>query len=270
MGAELTTSLAQTSVSPDPAENLRTARNFLQQASTRESDLIAFPEMFMALPQKGIPLAKVAEPLDGPFVTALSGLAVEHDIAVVCGIWETVPGESNRAANTVVALGSDGALLARYNKIHLFDALNVRESDQMVGGDTPPPLFTINGIQLGLAICYDLRFPELFQNLAMRGADGVIVPSAWYEGPMKEEHWLTLLQARAIENTMYVCGANLCGSPFAARTTIFDPFGTMLAGSGEGEALVTARIERTRIEEVRSKLPSLTHIRKKLFMEKSG
>lgn len=270
MVAELTLSLAQTGVSTDPAENLKTARRLLQQASARGSDLIAFPEMFMALPQKGMALAEVAEPLDGPFVTALSALAVEYSMALVCGIWETVPGESQKAANTVVALGPDGDLLARYNKIHLFDALNVRESDQMVGGDSPPPLFTINNIQLGLAICYDLRFPELFRNIALRGADGVIVPSAWYSGPMKEEQWLTLLQARAIENTMYVCGANLCGSSFAARTSIFDPFGTILAGSGEGETLVTARIERRRIEEVRNKLPSLAHIRKNLFIKNTG
>jgi predicted amidohydrolase len=118
---------------------------------------------------------------------------------------------------------------------------------------------------MGLAICYDLRFPELFRDLALRGADAVVVPSAWYAGPLKEEHWLTLLQARAIENTMYVGGANLCGPPFAARSAVFDPFGVMLAGAGEGEALVSAQLNRGRIDEVRTKLPSLTHVRRDLF-----
>ena len=265
MVTKLTVSLAQTSISQDPAGNLRTARRFLHQAATQGTDLIAFPEMFMALPQKGIPLTAVAEPIDGPFMSALSALAVEYGIAIVCGIWQTVQGHAKRAANVVVALGPDGTLLAHYNKIHLFDSLSIRESDLMLRGNMPPPVFTLKGMQLGLAICYDLRFPELFRNLALRGADAVIVPSAWYAGTMKEEHWLTLLQARAIENTMYVCGANLCGPPFAARTTIFDPFGAMLAGSGEGEALVTAQIDKARIEDVRSKLPSLTHVRPGLF-----
>ena len=265
MAVELTISLAQTKLSPLPEENLRTARRFLQRAASSGTDLVVFPEMFMALPQERKSLQEISEPLDGPFVTALSNLASEFDTAIICGLWETVPGEEDRAANVVVTIGSDGALLARYNKIHLFDALNVRESEKMLGGDTPPPIFILKGMRLGLAICYDLRFPELFRDLALRGAEAVIVPSAWYAGTMKEEHWQTLLQARAIENTMYVGGANLCGLPFAARTTIFDPFGAMLAGSGEEEALVTALIERARIDEVRAKLPSLTHMRRELF-----
>ena len=265
MATKLTVSLAQTIVSHDPKENLKTARRFLQQAIARKTDLIVFPEMFMALPQKGTPLTAVAEPINGPFVSALSAMAAEHGIAVMCGIWQTVKGDGKRAANVVVALGPDGTLLARYNKVHLFDALTVRESDLMLGGDEPPPVFTLKGIVMGMAICYDIRFPELFRYLATKGAEAVLVPSAWYAGPMKEEHWLTLLQARAIENTMYVCGANLCGPEFAARSTIFDPFGVMLAGSGEGEALVTAQILQARIREVREKLPSLTHVRMNLF-----
>ena len=265
MVAKLTVSLVQTSVSEDPEENLRTASRYLRQAAGQGTDLIVFPEMFMALPREGTPLAAIAEPIDGPFVSALSALAVEHGVAIVCGIWQTVQSEERRAANVVIALGPDGGLLARYNKVHLFDALSVRESDLMLGGDEPPPVFSFKGIQVGLAICYDLRFPELFRSLVLRGAEAVLVPSAWYAGTMKEEHWLTLLQARAIENTMYVCGANICGPPFSGRSAIFEPFGAMLAGAGEGESLVTGRIERSRIDDVRSKLPSLTHVRRNLF-----
>ena len=219
----------------------------------------------MALPQAGWSLTEVAEPIDGPFISELSAMAAEYNIALICSLWQTTKSDKDRVANVAAALGPDGALLARYQKVHLFDALNVRESELMLGGDSPPPIFTLQGIQLGLAICYDLRFPELFRNLALRGADAVIVPSAWYAGPMKEEHWLTLLQARAIENTMYVCGANLCGEKFAGRTTIYDPFGVMLAGAGEGEALVTAQLERARLDDVRAKLPALRHARMHLF-----
>ncbi len=265
MTSAITITLAQTTVSPHPEVNLQTAHKCIQQAAAQGSDLIVFPEMFMACPQEGVSLATVAEPINGPFVDKLASLAVEHGIAVICGMWEAAPGEEDRAANVAIALGSDGKLLASYNKIHLFDALSVRESDLMLGGHIPPPLFTLKGIQLGLAICYDLRFPELFRDLVLRGADAVIVPSAWYAGSMKEEQWLTLLQARAIENTIYVAGANLCGVPFAARSAVFDPFGVMIAGSGECEALITARFERARIKEVRTKLPSLTHVRRDLF-----
>jgi predicted amidohydrolase len=265
MTTALTIALAQTSVSRQPQENLQTARNCLRQAAVQGADLLIFPEMFMARPQEGVPLTTVAEPLDGPFVSSMSAMAAEHGVAVVCGLWETVPGETRRAANVAITLGPDGTLLARYNKIHLFDALSVRESDLMSGGQKEPPIFSLGGMQLGLAICYDLRFPELFRNLAIRGADAVLLPSAWYAGPMKEEHWLTLLQARAIENTVYVAGANLCGAPFSARSAIFDPFGVMLAGAGEGETIISARLDRSRLEEVRTKLPSLSHVQRDLF-----
>lgn len=265
MDTKLTVSLAQTTISPDPQVNLKTARRFLDQAAARQADLIVFPEMFMAMPQTGTSLTTVAEPIDGPFISELSAIALEHDIAIICGLWQKIQNHKTRVANVAVALGPDGALLAHYNKIHLFDALNVHESERMLAGDTPPPIFTLKGIRLGLAICYDLRFPELFRNLALRGAEAVIVPSAWYAGAMKEEHWLTLLQARAIENTVYVCGANLCGMNFAGRTVIFDPFGVMLAGAGEGEALVTAQLDRARLTDIRAKLPTLRHTRMHLF-----
>lgn len=267
MTPSLKIALAQTTVSTSPEENLQNAHRWIRQAADQSADLVVFPEMFMARPSQEVPLAQVAEHLDGPFIARLKALAAEHSIAIICGVWEAVEGETKRAANVAIALGPDGRLLARYNKIHLFDALSVRESDQMTGGHTAPPLFSLNNVQVGLAICYDLRFPELFRNLATRGADAVIVPSAWYAGPLKEDHWLTLLRARAIENTMYVCGANLSGAPFSARSAIYDPFGAPVAGSGEDEMLVCGNIQHARIEEVRAKLPALTHVRKELFCD---
>jgi predicted amidohydrolase len=265
MTAEFKIALVQSGVSPYPAENLLTARRFLMEAAGERADLVVFPEMFMASSRLDVPLAEIAEPLDGSFVSALTSMAREYALAIVCGVWEKVEGEPKRAANVVVAVGPEGTLLARYNKIHLFDALAVRESDTMLGGNEPPPLFACNGMQVGLAICYDLRFPELFRDLALRGAEAVAVPAAWYAGPLKEEHWLTLLKARAIENTMYVGGANLCGAPFAARSAVFDPFGVMVAGAGEGDTLITATLKRSRVDEVRSKLPALKHVRAGLF-----
>lgn len=261
----LNIAVAQVPVSEKPEENLDVAIRHAREAAGRGADLLVFPEMFMARPEEGKTLADVAEPLDGAFVLGLANLAKEHQMAIISGIWETVPGEKEKAANVSVVIGADGEILARYHKIHLFDALSVRESVRMTGGDKLPPVFAIKGMNIGIAICYDLRFPELFRSLANRGADAVIVPAAWYAGPLKEEHWLTLLRSRAIENTIYVAGAGLCGPPFAGRSAIFDPFGVALADAGEAEFLLTARLERQRIDEVRAKLPVLGHIRRDIF-----
>ena len=135
----------------------------------------------------------------------------------------------------------------------------------MIPGYALPPIFTIKEIRVGVAICYDLRFPELFRNLALRGAQVIVMPSAWYAGPLKEEHWLTLLKARAIENTIYVAGANLIRGAFSGRSSIFDPFGVLIAGGGENPELIIGTISLERINEVRSKLPSLANCRLELF-----
>ena len=263
---QLTIALAQVEGSTVPAENLASQRNSLQRAAAEKADLIVFPEMFMALPEQGRSLDKVAEPLDGPFVNSLAELASKYGLHIVSGFWESEPGD-HRVHNSAVILTPEGKILDCYRKVHLFDALSIRESDRMIPGNALPPIFTIKGVRIGVAICYDLRFPELFRNLALRGAQLIVVPSAWYAGPLKEEHWLTLLKARAIENTVYMAGANLTGGAFSGRSAIFDPFGVLIAGAGESPGLVIGRIDLERIKEVRAKLPSLEHCRLELFSE---
>lgn len=263
----LSVALAQVEVGSEKLENLNAARRCIAQAAEQGADLMVFPEMFMANPPQGEPLASVAEPLTGPFVSALADMAREYQLAIVCGVWESVPGDAVRAANVAVALDRDGQIKARYNKIHLFDALKVRESDTMTGGNEPPPQFEVNGFTVGLAICYDLRFPELFRFHAENGADLVLVPAAWYAGPLKEDHWLCLLRARAIENTMYVAGADLCGTVFAGRSACFDPFGVPLVDAGDGETLLVFKIARERLQAVRSNLPCLEHRKGTLFAQ---
>lgn len=135
----------------------------------------------------------------------------------------------------------------------------------MIAGKEPPEVVPVNDFKIATAICYDLRFPELFRDLAFRGADLVIIPSAWYSGPLKEDHWLTLLRARAIENTSYVAGVNLAGSDFCGRSAVFDPFGIPKAEAGEGTELLVVELEHSRLSEVRSKLPVLQHCRTGIF-----
>lgn len=256
--------LGQVQGSPIPAVNLETAERMVREAASLGSNLVVFPEMFMALPQRNQSLVQVAESLDGPFVAALALLASRHHLHVICGVWEPSQ-EPGRVYNTAVMISPQGKLLASYHKLHLFDALDVRESERMVHGGALPPLVTVNNLGIGIAICYDLRFPELFRNLAQRGAHVVIVPSAWYSGPLKEDHWLTLLRARAIENTMFTAGVNLAGATFCGRSSVFDPFGVPVAGGGEDQQLLVATVTLERVREVRTKLPSLTHCRMELF-----
>jgi predicted amidohydrolase len=132
-------------------------------------------------------------------------------------------------------------------------------------GTSLPPVVEIAGIRVGFAICYDLRFPELFRYIAGQGAQLIIVPSAWYQGPMKKDHWLTLLQARAIENTLYVAGCNLIGPSFCGCSSLFDPFGVKLASAEEEETLLLGKINADRIDMVRQKLPCLLNRRSDLL-----
>lgn len=260
MKSTLKIALAQVEGSADPCKNLDTARNLTAHAAEVNADLIVFPEMFMSLPGQAEFLSDIAESIDGPFVTALADIAKQHGICLIAGVWEKIPGEK-LVYNTALMLSAQGEMLTAYRKIHLFDALSVRESDKMIAGETKPELVNIKSLNIGMAICYDLRFPELFRELALGGADIVLVPSAWYAGPVKEDHWLTLLRARAIENTIYAAGANLTGSVFSGRSAAFDPFGILKADAGEAEGLAVFEADAARVEQVRSKLPTLKHCR---------
>jgi deaminated glutathione amidase len=264
MAHPLSIALAQVETTPDPSTNLANAQIWARRAAGQGPGLIVFPEMFMGLPTADRPAARIVAADRGKFVQGLGTLAVETGRYVVCGCWEPGP-DRGRVYNTARIFSPEGGTVASYRKLHLFDALNVRESETMLPGDDLPPVLDIAGVRVGLAICYDLRFPELFRDLAARGAQLVVVPSAWYQGPMKEVHWLTLLRARAIENTFYVAGCNLVGTAFCGSSAVFDPFGVMLAGAGEAAALVSASLNTQRLEAVRRKLPSLAHRRLDLF-----
>lgn len=249
--------LVQAGSTQDKERNLEAALRLTREAAALGGRLVVFPEMFMGMPSSDRPPRVFAEPLDGPFVRELGAAARDNGVHVVCGIWE-LSDDPARPYNTAVAIAPDGQVVAAYRKLHLFDALGVRESEQMRPGNAPPPVWAVDGLLVGLAICFDLRFGEVFRDLARRGAMAVVVPAAWYAGPMKEDHWLTLLRARAIENTVYVLGANQVGDRFCGRSAGFDPFGVMLGDGGERERLVAIPLDASRVYEVRRKLPCLT------------
>ena len=264
MGALLKIALAQVQAAHEPAANLIKAAEFARRAADRGSGLIVFPEMFMALPTPKRPPALIAMEDGGAFARGLTDLAVETGLFLMSGCWEVGP-DRRRAYNTARVISPAGETVATYRKLHLFEALNLCEPETTVPGDTLPPVVEISGVQVGLAICYDLRFPELFRHLAMQGAELVVLPSAWYQGPMKETHWKTLMRARSIENTFYMAGCDLVGPAFCGCSAVFDPFGVLLSGAGETETLLEAVVDTERIHEVRCKLPSLSQRRRDLL-----
>jgi predicted amidohydrolase len=189
-------------------------------------------------------------------VTALSRLASRHRLAVVAGMFETAPGDQ-RVLNTAVLVEADRGLVGSYRKQNLYDALGEVESDRLLPGNEPPEVLEIDGYRLAMIICYDMRFPSLVASVADRGAEVLLVPSAWVAGPMKEEHWTVLTHARAIENTMYVAAAGQGGPAYTARSVIVDPFGVTLTSLGEVPGVATAHVSPERLLAVRTKLPVL-------------
>src|SRR5262249_25452048 len=217
--------------------------------------LVLFPECSMARLPPELSLEPVAEPVDGPFVSALAEAARRHEVTVVAGVYESIPGDDH-VFNTVVALDAAGARLGAYRKVHLYDAFGYRESDRMRPGDGGTLLFSVNGAVFGVQTCYDVRFPELSRHLAVSGAEVILLPAAWVHGPLKESHWEVLVRARAIENTVYVAAAGMAGRPHSGCSMLVDPMGVAIARAGPVAALVGGEVAPERIPAGRRPTPS--------------
>ncbi|GII27337.1 carbon-nitrogen hydrolase family protein [Planotetraspora mira] len=252
--------LCQIPIDHDPKTNLETVRDALAQAEG--ADLAVFPEATLTRFGRGV--AEAAEPLDGPFVTGLADAAREHGIAVIAGVFE--PAGDGRVLNTAVALDETGRLAGAYRKIHLFDSFGARESELVAPGDAPV-VVELAGLRIGLITCYDIRFPELARELVDQGADAFAVIAAWGSGPMKEDHWVTLVRARAIENTTWTIAVGQAPNPAArdafgvGRSMLIDPMGAVRHDLGPGPAVQVGEIDPRLTESVRRTLPSLEHRR---------
>ena len=227
------------------------------EAAGRGAQVIVFPEYasYFVDPMD-VTLAENAESLDGPFVRSLHALAAAHDVVVVAGVVERVEIDG-RVHNTVVAVGADG-VRARYRKQHLYDAFGQTESAWIAAGQAgAAETFEAGGLRFGMMTCYDLRFPEVARTVADAGADAIVVPAEWVRGPLKEQHWTTLLVARAIENTAYVLAADHPGPIGVGLSTVIDPQGVVLAGVGAGEGIALAVLSRGAVERTREANPAL-------------
>lgn len=253
-------SVGQFAAGTDKSANLAAMAELLDSSADDRPDVVVFPEAAMhdfGSPQ--LPLGSVAEDVGGPFVAALTHLARRHDAMLVAGMFEPSD-DVHRPYNTVVAVDS-GGLMTAYRKTYLYDSFGYRESDRLTPGPGDPVTVDVGGFRLGLMTCYDLRFPEFARSLVDGGADVLVTPAAWVRGPAKEDHWSTLLRARAIENTVYVVAAAQCGTRYCGRSMIVDPMGALVASLAEQQAVITGRVDRDRIEQVRSVNPSLTNRR---------
>ena len=252
----------------DRERNLAVADRLTRAAAAAGAELVVLPEKWAVL---GTPeeTAAGAETLDGPALRWAGATARELGIDLVAGsIAERVEGRE-RGSNTSVHFGPDGEVRATYRKIHMFDVevggRTYRESEHEEPGEEVVLSETAGGVELGLTVCYDLRFPELYRILAVRGARIIAVPAAFTLATTRE-HWEVLLRARAIEDQAFIVAANQVGEHApgyrsGGRSMIVDPWGVVLAQAPDTETFVTAELDLERQAEIRRSLPSLANRR---------
>lgn len=271
--------LVQLDSGADVSANLSQAEGYVRDAAARGAELIAMPEV-MHLRVGGAAKARyaeVAESIPGPTTQRFGKLADELGVTLLLGSIGELSRDPDRTYNTAALIASDGAVAATYRKIHLFDVAvdddNAdRESDRYLPGDrlvTADISTQTTACRVGLSICYDLRFAELYRGLALRGAEIVFVPANFTKatGAM---HWMTLLRARAIENGCFVVAPAQCGrfpDGFEAfgHSAIIDPWGNVLAEHGDRPGVSVTTIDRNRVVEARQAIPVLQHRRPDVY-----
>ena len=237
--------------------NLEKISTLAAQAADAGARLAVFPEGAMCdFGENTDDLHRVAEPLDGRFVTTLSELATRHRMTVVAGMFETIAGD-RLIYNSAVVVDPSKGLVGTFHKCHLFDAFGELESERFRAGEEDPLQIEIDGFRAAVVICYDMRFASFIERAADQGAELLLAPTAWVAGPLKEEHLSVVARARALDNTMYVAVGGLAGALYTGRSVIVDPLGAQIAGLGEGEGVAVADISHERLKEARKRLPVL-------------
>ena len=250
--------VAQFAPGDDTEVNLAEIRRLTELAAARGARLVVFPEYSSYFtPQAGADWVDAAQPVGGTFTEALAALADRVGVHVVAGMIEKLEGES-RVANTVIAVAPGAGVVARYRKLHLYDAFGQRESEWVAPGEiSAPELFEAGGLMFGLQTCYDARFPEVTRRIVDAGADVVCMPAEWVRGPLKEAHWRVLTTARALENTIFVAAADHAPPVGAGNSMVVDPMGVEVATIGESTDVAVAWVSHERIDAVRRINPAL-------------
>ncbi|MFC4409969.1 carbon-nitrogen hydrolase family protein [Chungangia koreensis] len=258
--------VVQMNTKSNKEENLQKAEGFIRQAADNGATLVSLPEYFNYMGEEAGKLANAEEIANGQTVELLSDLAKQNEIYIHAGSMIEKHSEQ-KSYNTSLVIAPNGKIIGKYHKIHLFDiAINgvssYMESNSIEGGDSSEMVELPFG-KAGMAICYDLRFPELFRKYALEGCNILFLPAAFtqYTGML---HWETLLRARAIENQCYVIAAGQIGSHLPGKvcygnSMIIDPWGTVVARAPEKEGVIYAELEEERVKSARESIPCLTH-----------
>jgi predicted amidohydrolase len=251
--------LAQILAGTDPAANLEIVDEYTRQAADAGARLVLFPEATMC--RFGVPLAPIAEPLDGRWADGVRAIAERHDVTVVAGMF--CPSDDGRVTNTLVATGLGVA--AHYHKIHLYDAFGFSESRSVAPG-YEPVLITVDGVGVGLTTCYDVRFPELHVELARRGARLITVHASWGSGPGKLEQWTLLARARALDTTSIVAAVDQAypdaeiaavGPTGVGGSLVASPLGEVVAVAGRDPQLLVSDLDLAAVEKARETIAVL-------------
>jgi predicted amidohydrolase len=256
--------ILQFSGEKDKDENLRRIKEILQKSKV-DSDILVIPEYSMADITGMAPetVYRISEDIDGPWINEFKRLSRTYNTCIVANLFERSPSKP-KVYNTVVFI-RDGEIIGKYRKIHLFDAYGYRESDYMLSGDSPMEPIEISGLNVAAAICFDIRFPELFRYYALKDVDMIVLPAAWYRGPMKEETLRTLAAARSHENNIYMVLAVQYNENFIGRSMVVDPYGNVMYDAGIGEKYVEIDIDPGLLDEARRKIPILKLLNKNLY-----
>jgi len=255
--------LAQVTSTEDPGENLGTIEKYTHRAAADKAHLVVFPEAMMRC-FGGAPLHEIAQPIDGPWANDVRAIAESAGITVATGMF--TPAGEGRVRNTLLVVGA--GVDAHYDKIHLFDAFGFAESDTVSPGQGPL-VVEIAGVRVGFAICYDLRFPGLFQMMADDGAQLHVVPASWGAGPGKIDHWELLTRARALDTTAFVAACDQApphdydGSAprGVGHSLVAGPDGAVLGSLGAERGVLTLDLDPDAVAAVRRALPVLANRR---------
>ena len=263
----LPVALVQLDATGDVDANIERATALASDAASGGARLVVLPEYLQYRGGDDGFLAS-ARPIPGPHTDAFADVARRHGVWVLAGSLAEASTDDSRPYNTSTLIAPDGSIAARYRKIHLFDVAVDRgpvdtESARVAPGDEPV-VADVDGVRLGLSVCYDLRFPELYRTLALAGAEVVAVPSNFTERTGRD-HWEVLLRARAIENGAWVLAPGQSGGPPGqpayGRSMIIDPWGTVVAQASDGVGIIRADVETDRVAAVRRQIPSLANRR---------
>lgn len=256
--------LAQILSGTDPAANLQLVREYTARAADAGATLVVFPEATMC--RFGVPLAPIAEPVDGPWADGVRRIATDSGLTVIAGMF--TPSGDGRVTNTLIAAGpgSPNQPDAHYDKIHLYDAFGFTESRTVAAG-REPVVITVDGVTVGLTVCYDIRFPALYTELARRGAQLITACASWGSGPGKLEQWTLLARARALDSMSYVAAVGQAdpgkalggsGAPTGVGgSLVASPFGEVVASAGAHPDLVVTDIDVDRVADARESIAVL-------------